>query len=104
MRAKFGRTVRAMGVALVLASGAGIVLGTTPASADTKFLSIMLRYHGSKFPNPTDAQNETRPEADRQCVAAFGFRARGVEPSALFGVRNSSGTMDWKQTWNCYSN
>ncbi|MET8759972.1 hypothetical protein [Lentzea sp. NPDC004782] len=93
-----------MGVALVLASGAGIVLGTVPASADTKFLSITLRYHGDKFPSRSDAINETRPEADRQCVAAFGFRAREVVPSQLFGVRNSSGTMDWKQTWDCYSN
>ncbi|KJK42632.1 hypothetical protein UK23_36370 [Lentzea aerocolonigenes] len=105
MRTKFGRTVRTMGVALVLASGAGVVLGTAPASAtEYKFLSIVLRYHGDKFPSRTDAINETRPEADRQCVAAYGFRARGVEPGSLFGVRNSQGTNDWKQTWYCYPN
>jgi hypothetical protein len=33
VRAKLGRTVRATGIALVLASGAGIVLGTAPTSA-----------------------------------------------------------------------
>lgn len=94
-----------MGVALVLASGAGAVLATAPASAaESKFLSIVLRYHGDKFPSRSDAINETRPEADRQCVKEYGFRARGVEPGSLFGVRNANGTNDWKQAWYCYSN
>lgn len=105
MRAKFGRTVRAVGVALVLASGAGVVLGTVPASAvEYKFKAFVLGYHGDQFPSRADAINETRPQADQWCVHEYGFRARGVEPGSLFGVRNANGTNDWKQSWYCYPN
>jgi hypothetical protein len=109
VRAKLGRTVRATGIALVLASGAGIVLGTAPTSAavppEYTNLTIVLRYHGDKFPSQSDALNETRPEADRQCVGKYGFRARGIEPHGpVYAAMNKNGTNDWKQNWYCYSN
>lgn len=105
MRKKFGRTVRTMGLALVLASGAGIVLGTAPASAaEPKFMKYQLaNYHGERPPSQSAAIAETRPAADRECVQTYGFRARGVEPGMVYG-KTESGTLNWYQPWRCYSN
>jgi hypothetical protein len=101
---KAGKTLRTVAAALVLASSACVVLGTTPASADTTFMDFQLAYHGSRFPSNTDAQNETRPAADRQCVATYGFRAREVQPYTLYALRQPNGTNNWYQSWHCYSN
>ncbi|KJK44416.1 hypothetical protein UK23_29350 [Lentzea aerocolonigenes] len=91
------------GGALALALGAGVVLGTVPAQADWYAYPIQLRYHGSARPSDAAAQNETRSAADRECVAKYGFRARGVTPVGLVNNKHD-GTVDWYQYWRCDSN
>jgi hypothetical protein len=91
------------GGALALALGAGVVLGTVPAHADTYVWPIQLSYHGNTRPSDAAAQRETRPAADRECVARYGFRARGVTP--LWLVRDQKAKIPtWAQYWQCDSN
>ncbi|MFC3895285.1 hypothetical protein ACFOWZ_27720 [Lentzea rhizosphaerae] len=96
--------MRTTGVALVLASAAATVLGVTPASAASTFMTFDLAYRGNKFPSQSAAINETRPAADRKCVQTYGFRARGVEPGMLYGLQQPDGSNRWVQPWRCYSN
>ena len=98
MRKKSGRTVRTAGGALVLALGAGVVLGTVPAYADWSIYPIQTSYRGAR-PSDAAAQNQTRPAADRECFSKYGFRARGVTPAWLVSNNGS-----WYQYWRCDSN
>lgn len=104
MRAKFGRTVRTAGVALALALGAGVILGTAPASAASVTYDIQLRHHGSSIPSSSAAQDETRAAADRKCVQTYGYRAREIQPYSLWGKKMSDGSHNWYQAWKCISN
>jgi hypothetical protein len=103
VRAKFHRTVRTTGIALTLALSAGIVLGASPASAETTSIKTMLRYHGDRFPSMSAAQDETRPAADAACFKRYGYRAREIKPSSFYGLQAKGGT-NWYQFWTCYSN
>lgn len=104
MRTKFGRTVRTTAVALVLAAGAGVALGTAPASADTAQYDVELSSRSPQRPDWNAAVAESRPRADRRCVAIYGFRARETQPVQLGGFPRGDGSWAWFMTWRCYSN
>ena len=104
MHTKFGRTVRATAVALVLAAGAGIALGAAPASAASAQFDVELSSRSSQRPDWNSAAAETKPKADRRCVALYGFRARDTQPVDLAGFPRGDGSWAWFMKWQCNSN
>jgi hypothetical protein len=104
VRKVISRTTRLTGVALALSAGAVLALGVTPANADTKFISVKTNYHGKTRPAFGQFEAETRSGADQQCVAAFGFRARGVEYTGFHGGGSDANGWNWWTDWDCTSN
>ena len=104
MPTKFGRTVRTTAVALVLAVGAGVALGSAPASADTAQFDVELSSRSPQRPEWNAAVRETQPKADRRCVALYGFRARETKPLQLGGFNRGDGSWAWFMQWRCTSN
>ncbi len=104
MHTKFGKTVRTTAVALVLAAGAGVVLGTAPASAATAQFDVELSSRSSQRPDWNAAVSETRPKADRRCVQIYGFQARDTQPLQLAGFNRGDGSWAWFVQWRCNSN
>ena len=99
-----GRTVRAAGAA-ALAVSAAVALGVAPASAASVTYDVFTGHHGMTRPRYDSAVAETRPEADRRCVAKFGFRARGAEPGRLLPpVADEPDETEWYVKWTCTSN
>jgi hypothetical protein len=104
MSTKFTRMTRVAGLTLALASGAMVVLGTAPASADSVKYEIKLRTTSTTQPSMSDAESETRPAADRRCVATYGYRAREVTFLGLKGSNGTGGNYNWEARWECHSN
>jgi hypothetical protein len=100
----FGTTVRRTAVALVLAAGAGVALGTAPASADTAQYDVELSSRSPQRPAWNDAVAESKPRADKRCVALYGFRARETEPVQIGGFPRGDGSWAWFMQWRCISN
>ncbi|KJK43014.1 hypothetical protein UK23_34770 [Lentzea aerocolonigenes] len=99
-----GRTVRAAGAA-ALAVSAAVALGVAPASAASVTYDISTGQYGPARPRYESAVARTRPEADRRCVAEFGFRARGADPVRLFAaVADEPDETEWFVKWTCTSN
>lgn len=101
---KFGRTVRTTAVALVLAAGAGVALGTAPASAATSQYDVELSSRSPQRPEWNAAVRESKPRADKRCVEIYGFRARETNPVQLGGFPRGDGSWAWFMQWRCISN
>lgn len=104
MRTKFGRTVRTTAVALVLAAGAGVVLGTAPASAESATIDFELRSRSPQKPAWDPSVRETEGAAQRRCYELYKFRAREAKPERIAGWNRGDGSWAWFMTWRCYSN
>lgn len=100
----FGATVRKTAVALVLAVGAGVALGSVPASADTAQYDVELSSRSPQRPAWDPAVAESRPRADRRCVQLYGFRARETRPLEIGGFPRGDGSWAWFLRWECISN
>jgi hypothetical protein len=101
---KFVRTVRTTAVALVLAAGAGVALGTAPASAESIQFDVELSSRSPQRPAWNAAVAESKPRADRRCVQTYGFRARETQPVQLGGFPRGDGSWAWFLQWRCISN
>lgn len=104
MRAAVSRFRRLTGAGIALAAGAMIVLGTTPASADSTTVSVLSNYHGRTAPSRDQLESSTRSQADQKCVAAYGYRARGVTYDGFHGGGSASTGYNWWADWRCDSN
>lgn len=104
MLTKFGRTVRTTAVALVLAAGAGVVLGTAPASADSATIDFELASRSSQKPAWDPSVRATEGAASRRCFGVYGFRTRDYKPESINGFPRGDGSWAWFIKWRCYSN
>ncbi|KJK42633.1 hypothetical protein UK23_36375 [Lentzea aerocolonigenes] len=105
MHTKFSRTVRTTAVALVLAAGGGIVLGTAPASAATSTtIDFELASRSPQKPAWDPSVRETEGAASRRCFGVYGFRTRDYKPEEINGFARGDGSWAWFIKWRCYSN
>jgi len=100
MRVRAGRAAVA-----VLAVSAATALGVAPASAASTTYDVSTGHYGLARPRYDEAVARTRPEADRRCVATYGFRARGTDPQDLFAKFDDEPEFtEWFVKWRCTSN
>ena len=82
MLTKFGRTVRTTAVALVLAAGAGVVLGTAPASADSATIDFELASRSPQKPAWDPSVRATEGAASRSDTTSNpAVPPRGIAPA-----------------------
>ncbi|MEQ0560867.1 hypothetical protein ABJI51_17410 [Amycolatopsis sp. NEAU-NG30] len=91
-------------LALVLAAGTGVALGTTPASADSAQFDVELSSRSPQRPEWNAAAAESKPRADKRCFELYKFRARETQPVQLGGFPRGDGSWAWFMQWRCLSN
>lgn len=104
MHTKLSRAVRTTAVALVLAAGAGVVLGTAPASAASSTIDFELASRSAQKPAWDPSVRATEGAAQRRCFEVYGFRTRDYKPEQINGFSRGDGSWAWFITWRCYSN
>lgn len=102
MHSKFSRTVRTAAVALVLATSAGVALGTVPASAESSTIDIELQSRSPQKPAWNPSVAETEAAANRRCFGVYKFRTGDHKPEDIGGFPRGDGSWAWFMKWRCY--